>query len=105
MSICHGCGGVIGRDCFNPQECEQITRTMAAEYQSQPNYEYQINELTKENELIKSASKELLTAMEQVHFFIDGYKNGSASISEINDAQDKELEAYSKLWNLVNKKP
>lgn len=30
MSRCHGCGGVIGRDCFNPQECEQITRDMAA---------------------------------------------------------------------------
>jgi hypothetical protein len=33
MSECHGCGGVIGRDCFNPQECEQITRQMAEEYQ------------------------------------------------------------------------
>lgn len=27
--ICHGCGGVVGRDCFNPQECEQITRSLA----------------------------------------------------------------------------
>lgn len=27
--ICAGCGGVIGRDCFNPQECEYITRSMA----------------------------------------------------------------------------
>lgn len=27
--VCHGCGGVVGRDCFNPQECEQITRSMA----------------------------------------------------------------------------
>jgi len=32
MSMCHGCGGVIGRDCFNPQECEQITRSMANQY-------------------------------------------------------------------------
>lgn len=36
MSICHGCGGVIGRDCFNPQECEMITRQMAEEYIRQP---------------------------------------------------------------------
>ena len=26
MSICNGCGMVIGRDCFNPQECEWISR-------------------------------------------------------------------------------
>jgi hypothetical protein len=32
MSMCHGCGGVIGRDCFNPQECEEITRSMANQY-------------------------------------------------------------------------
>ncbi len=30
-SVCHGCGGIVGRDCFNPGECEQITRQMAAE--------------------------------------------------------------------------
>lgn len=22
--ICKGCGGLLGRDCFNPQECEWI---------------------------------------------------------------------------------
>jgi dihydrodipicolinate synthase/N-acetylneuraminate lyase len=32
MSMCHGCGGAIGRDCFNPQECEEITRSMANQY-------------------------------------------------------------------------
>jgi hypothetical protein len=26
--ICGGCGGLVGRDCFNPQECEWITRDM-----------------------------------------------------------------------------
>lgn len=30
MSFCHGCGGVVGRDCFNPQECEWIARDMQA---------------------------------------------------------------------------
>jgi len=28
MSICNGCGGVVGRDCFNPRECEWITNEM-----------------------------------------------------------------------------
>lgn len=27
---CPGCGGEVGRDCFNPQECEWIYRDMAA---------------------------------------------------------------------------
>lgn len=33
MSTCQFCGGVIGRDCFNPQECGEITRDMASRYQ------------------------------------------------------------------------
>lgn len=24
-NYCLGCGGVIGRDCFNPRECEEIS--------------------------------------------------------------------------------
>jgi hypothetical protein len=28
MSACHGCGGVVGRDCFNPIECQMIAREM-----------------------------------------------------------------------------
>lgn len=32
MSNCPGCGGVIGRDCFNTQECVAITRQMAEQY-------------------------------------------------------------------------
>jgi hypothetical protein len=35
MSICQSCGGVIGRDCFNPAECMEITRAQAECYQSQ----------------------------------------------------------------------
>jgi len=28
VSTCHGCGGVVGRDCYNPVECEMIAREM-----------------------------------------------------------------------------
>ena len=28
MSVCNSCGGIIGRDCFNPQECAWITQQM-----------------------------------------------------------------------------
>lgn len=34
MSCCQACGGLIGRDCFNPQECMGITRDMADRYQT-----------------------------------------------------------------------
>ena len=37
MAICNGCGGIIGRDCFNPQECEWIT-------QQQANQSYQLSD-------------------------------------------------------------
>jgi hypothetical protein len=30
MSTCNGCGGVVGRDCYNPQECEWISRDQQA---------------------------------------------------------------------------
>lgn len=33
--ICPSCGGIIGRDCFNPQECMLITEQMNAQGSSQ----------------------------------------------------------------------
>lgn len=35
MTTCQSCGGIIGRDCFNPEECMAITRDMADRYQQQ----------------------------------------------------------------------
>ncbi|MFO0919675.1 MAG: hypothetical protein U0872_15360 [Planctomycetaceae bacterium] len=32
MSNCPSCGGVLGVDCFNPQECMEITQHQAAMY-------------------------------------------------------------------------
>lgn len=29
-SCCPACGGLIGRDCFNPQECMEIVQDQAA---------------------------------------------------------------------------
>jgi hypothetical protein len=29
MSTCPSCGGIIGRDCFNPEECAWITQQQA----------------------------------------------------------------------------
>ena len=38
--ICQSCGGVVGRDCYNPEECMWITQRMAAEYQAQQQEQY-----------------------------------------------------------------
>lgn len=35
MGICNGCSGVVGGDCFNPQECEWISRDMEASANAQ----------------------------------------------------------------------
>lgn len=37
--ICPSCGGIIGRDCFNPQECQWITDQM----ERQNNEDYEAN--------------------------------------------------------------
>jgi hypothetical protein len=34
MSTCPSCGGILGRDCWNPQECAQITAQMRQEERS-----------------------------------------------------------------------
>lgn len=35
MSTCNGCGGVVGRDCFNPQECEWISHQQEARHMAE----------------------------------------------------------------------
>lgn len=34
-NVCQSCNGVIGRDCFNPEECMAITQDQAARYREQ----------------------------------------------------------------------
>lgn len=39
MRLCQGCGGVLGRDCFNEMDCISIS------HQSQSSFEYRIEVL------------------------------------------------------------
>lgn len=48
---CMGCGGVVGRDCFNPMECQQISWQMQQDSQY---YEEQAYLLKQENERLMS---------------------------------------------------
>lgn len=41
---CPACGGVVGRDCFNPEECMAITRDMADRYNSQSQAELHLEQ-------------------------------------------------------------
>jgi len=55
--ICNSCGGVIGRDCFNPKECEWISRQM--EINERHEQQAKINNLEAENMLLQKRIKVL----------------------------------------------
>lgn len=59
--ICQSCGGVVGRDCFNPEECMAITRDMADRYQTaeseQRSVEHQLHLLQQRNEHLEHQVK------------------------------------------------
>lgn len=45
MRTCPECGGVIGRDCFNPVECAQIGEQQRQQAEQQNEHPSQIEEL------------------------------------------------------------
>lgn len=55
-----------------------------------------------EKELIAAGWK-LIQAMDQYSFFLEGYRNGSASISEATNAGEDVGKAKSELWDLLKK--
>ena len=57
-NICNGCGGVIGRDCYNPRECEEISR----QNQNQDSMEH----LRQQNNIIRKHNEELKSMLETV---------------------------------------
>ena len=62
--VCHSCGGVVGRDCFNPQECEWISQRMQAEYECQQQMQPEIDAL-----------KEVVDRMERALYKIATHRN------------------------------
>lgn len=51
--ICNGCGGVVGRDCYNPRECEQITHSQ------EHSLMIELQQLNHENARLKARIAEL----------------------------------------------
>jgi len=58
--ICNSCGGVIGRDCFNPKECERISQQMAIDEQHEQ--QGRIENLEMEN----ASLRERIEALERI---------------------------------------
>ncbi len=48
MKNCPSCGGIIGQDCFNPDECAQITQQQNTNLENRlRDFEERINQLEK----------------------------------------------------------
>lgn len=85
--ICHGCGGVVGNDCFNPQECEQIARDMANDSQIL-SYEIQVRDEHIKQLQLKLASFENIISMRTQIITINGNK---FLIGKLNPGHHEEL--------------
>jgi len=59
--------------------------------------------LEAEIKALREAAQNLVTAIEQRSFFQEGYRNGSASISEVMAAGDVEVKAYEAMGKLLTK--
>lgn len=88
--ICQGCGGVLGRDCFNEQECIWISQSQQQDGQQamQENAQLQ-HEIYVRNEHIKvlqDAVKEFLKVINRspaaLHHYADAIKKGEDAIGE-----------------------
>ncbi len=54
MAVCQSCGGIIGRDCFNPMECAIITARENSQREGQiNNTENSVNELWRQFDALK----------------------------------------------------
>lgn len=56
--ICQSCNGVIGRDCFNPEECMAITRDKSDRYDS---LEVELRDAMHRIEQLEAVLADLLT--------------------------------------------
>lgn len=50
---------------------------------------------------LKAAAKKWISAYDQVGYFLEGYKKGSASIAEVDHARQEEYKAYSEMFDLI----
>jgi len=68
LECCLSCGGVIGRDCWNPEECAQITQAMnqAAENDELATARAEIADLRERIEKLEAENKRLFKAGQNI---------------------------------------
>lgn len=85
-------------ECYQSEDtCQRIADSLNAlageKYPAKfvENMKFRDNNLIKQRDELEARIKAISAAYSQYTFFIDGYRNGSASISEVNAAQSEFL--------------
>lgn len=77
------------------------TRAYTGNILSTPELLSRVSDLEKANaELLEKAQK-MMDTRQQYQFFVEGYANGSASISEVKNASQEEYAAYCEMFDLI----
>lgn len=80
MKICQGCGGVLGRDCFNEQECIGIDRNQNQMFTRQELDELVSQALAEQREVIVKRVNDV--RMKNIKKTSEGYVFDSAEIED-----------------------
>lgn len=71
MATCNSCGGVLGRDCFNPQECAEIS------FSVEQNLRHQAET---EGEHLKRRVEDLENRLQAVEMLLQQQKNPPGAV-------------------------
>ncbi len=92
MRICQGCGGLLGRDCFNEQECMWISQSMQQQdgqqqhQQENAQLQHEIYVRDEHIKVLQDAVKEFLKVINRspaaLHHYEEAIKKGEAAIGE-----------------------
>lgn len=82
MKICQGCGGVLGRDCWNEQECIWISQSQQIDNQQQ--IQQEINLRDEHIRVLQEAVKAFLNVINRtpaaLHHYADAIKMGEDAL-------------------------
>ncbi len=107
MNLCPSCGGVLGRDCFNPQECALISQQQIEQI---PQWQQEIQDLRAENERLKAIVERKNQALRKLKQIIDwwmiGYfdtEHDSESVTNARKAlKALDIETTACLWHKLD---
>lgn len=65
--MCPACNGIVGRDCFNPEECMAITQDQAARFRDQNDAECRLDQCEAALDQARAAIAELEERVSQMN--------------------------------------